>query len=260
MSPFRQLLPLLVATGLLAQDTGPDSSPEAPPADVSAPESIAESAPQTVAEAATDSDAIPRAFEPARYEKAWAKNPFLLITAPTTQTTVSFAQDWALAGMYRSPSGKITVTLQNKQTNEFQRVSNEDSSGEFQFVEAKFNRNRNEASVIVAKGNQSAELKYDEALVSKPVTINNTLRQGDAAQGGRPGQPGQPGATASGRPGVPVSATGASPGRPGLPVTRPGAAPGAAAAGAAAPAVTPPSISRRRQLIPPPTVSPKPAP
>ena len=249
MSPFHHLLPLLVAAGLLAQDAATDSPPEAPPADVSAAESIAESAPQTIAEAATDNEAIPRAFEPARYEKAWAKNPFLLKTAAVAQTTVSFAQDWALAGMYRSPSGKITVTLQNKQTNEFQRVCTEDISGEFQLVEAKFNRNRNEASVIVAKGNQTAELKYDDALVSKPVTINNTLRQGDAPQGG------QPGAAAPGKPGVPVSATGASPGRPSLPLTRPGATPGTAA-----PAVTPPSISRRRQLIPPPTVSPKPAP
>ncbi len=248
MTPFRQLLPLLAAAGLLAQDTGPDRPPEAPPADASAAESIAESAPQPAAEPRTDSDAIPRAFEPTRYEKAWSKNPFLLKTAAVAQTTVSFAQDWALAGMYRSPSGKITVTLQNKQTNEFQRVSNEDSSGEFQLVEAKFNRNRNEASVIVAKGNQSAELKYDDALVSKPVTINNTLRQGDAAQGGQAGQPG----AAPAKPGVPVSASGSVPGRT---LTRPGTA-----AGTAAPAVTPPSISRRRQLIPPPTVSPKPAP
>lgn len=256
MSPFRHFLPLLAATGLLAQDAAaPDSPPEAPATEATAPEPVVDAAP--AAEPAIDGDAIPRAFEPARYEKAWAKNPFLLKTAPTAQTTVSFAQDWALAGMYRSPSGKITVTLQNKQTNEFQRVSNEDSSGEFQLVEAKFNRNRNEASVIVAKGTQTAELKYDDALVSKPVTINNTLRQGEAAQGG---QTGQPGAGAPGKPGVPVSATGASPGRPGLPVTRPGVAPGTTAGGVAAPAVTPPSISRRRQLIPPPTVSPKPAP
>jgi len=253
MRPFRQVLPLLAAAGLLAQETAPDRPPEAAPAEVgeAAPQSTAAPAPAEP----TDNDAIPRAFEPARYDKAWSKNPFLLKTAPTAQTTVSFAQDWALAGMYRSPSGKITVTLQNKQTNEFQRVTNEDSSGEFQLVEAKFNRNRNEASVVVAKGNQSAELKYDEALVSKPVTINNTLRQGDAAQGGQPGQPGQPGAAAAGKPGVPVSATAPAAGRP---ITRPGTTPGAAAG--AAPAVNPPSISRRRQLIPPPTVSPQPAP
>ena len=251
MSPFRQLLPLLAAAGLLAQEGAPDSPPDAPAAEATATDPLAASAP--AAEAATDSDAIPRAFEPARYEKAWSKNPFLLKTAAVAQATVSFAQDWALAGMYRSPSGKITITLQNKQTNEFQRVSNEDSSGEFQLVEAKFNRNRNEASVVVARGNQTAELKYDDALVSKPVTINNTLRQGDAAQGGQPAQPG----AALGQPGVPVSATG---GRPGMPVTRPGIPSGSATPGTAAPTVTPPSISRRRQLIPPPTVSPKPAP
>ncbi len=250
MSPFRQLLPLLAAAGLLAQDAASDSPPEDLPAEAAQPALRAAEAPEGLA----DNEAIPHAFEAVRYEKAWSKNPFLLKTAAVAQATVSFAQDWALAGMYRSPSGKITITLQNKQTNEFQRVSNEDSSGEFQLVEAKFNRNRNEASVVVARGNQTAELKYDDALVSKPVTINNTLRQGDAAQGGQPTQPG----ASPGQPGVPVSATGASPGRPGLPITRPGASP--ATPGVAAPTVTPPSISRRRQLIPPPTVSPKPAP
>ena len=238
MSLFRQLLPLLAASGLLAQDAGPDSPPDSPPAEANAPESVAASPP--LAEAATDSDTIPRAFEATRYEKAWSKNPFLLKTAPTTQTMVSFAQDWALAGMYRSPSGTITVTLQNKQTNEYQRVSSDKSDGEFQLVEAKFNRNRNEASVIVSRGIQTAELKYDDTLVSKPVTINNTLRQ---AEGGQPGQP------AAAKPGTPVSAT----------TTRPGT-PDPRAGSTTAPAVTPPSISRRRQLIPPPTVAPKTAP
>lgn len=190
---------------------------------------------------------VPRAHSAARYESAWSKNPFMLKTVAVAQTTVSFAQDWALAGMYRSPSGKITVTLQNKQTSEYQRLSNEDTEGDLRLVEAKFNRNRNEASVIVAKGSQTAELKYDDALTSKPVTINNTLRTPTAA-------PGQPGA----QPGVPVSATGGvgAPPRPGMPTpgtTRP--VPGATGA----PAVTPPSISRRRQLIPPPTVAPPPA-
>jgi hypothetical protein len=258
MIPLRPFLPLLAAAGLLAQDAPPDA-----PADTARVEPTAEATAMPTADAAeaaekpaTEEEAIPHPFDAARYEAAWAKNPFLLKTAAVAQTTVSFAQDWALAGMYRSPSGKITVTLQNKQTNEFQRVTNEDNSGEFQLVEAKFNRNRNEASVVIAKGSQSAELKYDDTLVSKPVTINNTLRQGDATQGG------QPGAAAPGKPGVPVSATGATPGRPGLPITRPGAAAGATAGATAgaSPAVNPPSISRRRQLIPPPTVSPQPAP
>jgi hypothetical protein len=246
MNPCRQCLPLIAAASLFAQDAEPDNLAEALP--VTATEPARQSAADLPEPA--DDEAIPRAFEAARYETAWAKNPFLLKTAAVAQATVSFAQDWALAGMYRSPSGKITITLQNKQTNEFQRVSSEDSGGEFQLVEAKFNRNRNEASVIVAKGNQSAELKYDDSLVAKPVTINNTLRQGDAAQGG-------PSGASPGQPGVPVSATG---GRPGMPVSRPGTPPGTATPGTVAPAVTPPSISRRRQLIPPPTASPQPAP
>lgn len=237
MKSLRQLLPLLAAAGLLAQDAGPDAVPES--VDATAP--AKDTPPSAEAEPSADDDIIPRPFETARYETSWAKNPFLLKTIVTNQATASFAQDWALAGMYRSPSGKITVTLQNKQTNEYQRVSSDKTDGEFQLVEAKFNRNRNEASVVVSRGSQTAELKYDDTLVSKPVTINNTLLK---AEGGQPGQP-----AAAAKPGTPVSATTT---RPGTPVPRAGST--------AAPAVTPPSISRRRQLIPPPTVTPKTAP
>ncbi len=203
---------------------------------------------------------IPKAHPDSRYQAAWSKNPFMLKTVAVAQATVSFAQDWALAGMYKSTTGKITVTLQNKQTQEYQRVTNEDTEGEFRLVEAKFNRNRNEASVIIAKGSQSAEIKYDDSLISKPVTINNTLRP-PANAAGQPGaqQPGMPGA-----PGVPVSATGGVGGVPRPGVTVPGTTrtlvPGAVGAPGAASAVTPPSISRRRQLIPPPTVAPPPQP
>ena len=238
MIPLRPFL-LLAAGSLLAQDAD-----DAPTLNLDAPAAVATRPDSDDIDDINADDAIPRAFPASRYESAWAKNPFLLKTAAVAQTTVSFAQDWALAGMYRSPSGKITVTLQNKQTNEFQRISSEGGDGEFQLVEAKFNRNRNEASVVISKGTQTAELKYDDALVSKPVTINNTLLQNDAAKSGaQPGQPGQPAAAAKG---APVSVTG---GRPGAPAATPGA-----------PGVTPPSISRRRQLIPPPTVSPQPAP
>lgn len=226
-----------------------------PPASAGQPEGTPGAAPAAPAHETEEGpeepgEHVPRAHPTARYESAWSKNPFMLKTVAVAQTTVSFAQDWALAGMYRSPSGKITVTLQNKQTSEYQRLSNEDTDGELRLVEAKFNRNRNEASVVVAKGNQTAELKYDDALTSKPVTINNTLRAPTAA-------PGQPGVVPP--PGSPVSATGGvgtvAP-RPGMPapgITRP--VPGATGA----PAVTPPSISRRRQLIPPPTIAPPPA-
>lgn len=267
MKAFFVLFLIAAALSVTAQDVSPepqapvdettpavtlDAGVGAPLAATPAPRSSAddEDAPpmEPTVETPTGEN-IPKAHEESRYQAVWSKNPFKLKTVATNQTTVSFAQDWALAGMYRSPSGKVTVTVQNKQTSEYKRISTEDTDGDFRLVEAKFNRNRNEASVVIASGNQTAELKYDDALNSKPLTINNTLRAPEAA----PGQPGAP-VSATGGPGSVPRPPGVPPGlpRPGMP----GAASGAAGA---APTVTPPSISRRRQLIPPPTVSPPPA-
>lgn len=269
MKTFAMLITLASASVAHAQDAGPDdvapqvddATPAVPiGADLgsTAPTSVPTDAPSTkLPEDETLGENIPRAHDEARYQSVWANNPFTLKTVSVVQNTVTFAQDWALAGMYRSPTGKVTVTLQNKQTSEYKRISSEDTDGEFRLIEPKFNRNRNEASAVIGHGNQTAELKYDDSLTSKPVTINNTLRGSEPV----PGQPGLPG-----QPGSPVSITGGAgamprPGAvpPGASRTAiPGAMPTAGAPGNTT-AVTPPSISRRRQLIPPPT-SPAPAP
>lgn len=220
-------------------------------------------APAEAAADPADEAVIPEAYGVARYQNSWAVNPFLKkTTAPVGQAQVDWANDWALAGMYKSTTGKITISLQNKQTQEFKRV-NSDGTGEteFKFISANFNRNRDEASVEIEKDGKKATLKYDSALTARPVTVNNTFQ----APGGQ--QPGAPGAVAAqgqqpGRPGQPVNVTPANPairpgpaanagGRPQVTPVAPGANTGAAPA--------PPTISRRRQLIPSPPPSVQPA-
>lgn len=221
-------------------------------------------APAAAAADPADEAVIPEAYGVARYQKSWAVNPFLKVTISQGggQTQVDWANDWALAGMYKSTTGKITISLQNKQTQEFKRV-NSDGSGEteFKFISANFNRNRDEASVEIEKDGKKATLKYDSALTARPVTVNNTFQ----APGGQ--QPGAPGAVAAqgqqpGRPGQPVNVTPANPAiRPGPAASAGGrsqvtpVAPGANTGTAPAP----PTISRRRQLIPSPPPSVQPA-
>lgn len=221
--------------------------------------------PEAAAAAAADEKVIPEAYSEARYQNSWKVNPFLKVTIDSVvQTQVDWANDWALAGMYKSTTGKITISLQNKQTQEFKRV-NSDGSGEteFKFISANFNRNRDEASVEIEKDGKKATLKYDSALTARPVTVNNTFQ----APGGQ--QPGAAGAVAAqgqqpqqGRPGQPVNVTPANPairpgpaasggGRPQVTPVAPGANAGTAPA--------PPTISRRRQLIPSPPPSVQPA-
>ncbi len=208
-----------------------------------------------------DADPIPQAYGIERYQASWDKNPFLLKTTPIAQPTVNWGQDWTLAGM-SSFNGKIRVSIRNKQTNEFKRISNDEKPGEeFRLVRTQFSRNRKDALVVIAKGNQEAELKYDEN--AAPVTINNTTRAPGGATGAVPGNPGNPSMPQPGRSAVqnPTQAQrGPSPGLPGAqpmaPVAVPSGVPQPNLPGAQPASATPPTISRRRQLIPAPVITP----
>lgn len=202
-----------------------------------------------------DEKVIPEAYPETRYQNTWSANPFLRKTVVTAGPKVDWSQDWALSSMYKSPSGKITVSLQNKQTGEFKRVSSDDGpNSEFRLVKAQFDRSLSKASAEIEKGNETATLTYDDNLTSRPVTVNNTFKQPAAAPGnnvnpnvpmGQPGQPVNVTQPSSGRPVVP----GAVPGMPGNPAMMPGNNSPQSPA-------RPPSISRRRNLIP---VPPPPA-
>lgn len=205
---------------------------------------------------------IPSSFAPSRYESTWEKNPFLLRTVTTTVQKVDWSQDWALAGMFNN-NGKVRVSMVNKQTGEYKHLSNEGKQDpEFHLVKANFNRNRTEASADIAKGTEEATIKYDDNLTSKPVTINNTQHPAPGAPG-KPGQvqPNKPGAVAP-RNGSPVQQPGVA---PGMPVNGVGAAnPNINTNSGPVPITanpagnnTPPTISRRRQLIPGTVVPPQ---
>lgn len=243
----------LVVSRISAQDNGVVSEIPEPAATMEAPEAAVE-APTSV----LDEKVIPEPFGEGRYQTTWNSNPFLRKTVVVAGPRVDWSQDWALAGMYKSTTGKIIISMQNKQTSEFKRVASDDGAdSEFRLVKANFNRNRLEASAEIAKGSETATLKYDDNLTSKPVTINNTLRPAGTGQPGAPGtnpnirQPGQP-------PGQPVNVTQPGMARPGqqLPNNAPGVNPNGIQPGPAAGAPTPPTISRRRQLIPAPVVPP----
>lgn len=243
----------LAVSPVSAQDGGVVSEIPSPAETVETPVTGAGASAAT-SSSVLDEKVIPEAFDEGRYQTTWNSNPFLRKTVVVAGPRVDWSQDWALAGMYKSTSGKITISLQNKQTSEFKRVTSDDGAdSEFRLVKANFNRNRTEASAEIAKGSETATLKYDDNLTSKPVTINNTLKPaGGAGQPPNVRQPGQP---------VNVTQPGARPGMPqgqqlpNNPGGNPNAIqPGPAAGPAAAP--SPPTISRRRQLIPAPVVPP----
>jgi len=283
---------LILSAGILirAQDAVPadGSAPtDTPPeATIPAPETPAADQPPAAEE---DGPAIPVAYDSARYDSVWEKNPFTRKVIANAPPPPDWGADWALAGMFQY-KGNIRVTIRNKQTNEVKRVNSEAKDGdEFRLVKATFNRSKKNASAEIAKGDQTATLKFDEN--AAPVTINNTARPVGAGPAGGanqrlPGQVGgQPAITkpvnpaANGRvfnaPNLPggVSQGGMMPGgvggvntsmNNGIPnssgqVMQPGGVVNPAIPGTAG---LPnngnvPTISRRRQLIPAPVVSPQ---
>lgn len=246
----------------------PDTPPETP------------SETQTDTPTAADTETIPEAYPEDRYLTMWGKNPFNRVTKVIDQKTESFAQDWALSGI-SATSGVYTVRLFNKQTGKFERIKQgSPGSSEFQLVSVTYDKDRSKSSVKVSRGTEVAELKYDDSLMSRPVTVQNTAptnpnqpnnpnpNQGlpngaqPNMQRGPNGQPiingalGRPG-TLQGRtqlsnnPNAIDPATGApiiNPAANALPVPAPnyGVPPNGN------PAAAQPPVSRRRQLIPAP--------
>lgn len=247
------VLPLflaLISPALLAQTGAVDDHPmvgkqilaetsnSAPPAAVGKATNAA--APAPVAEA----DAIPPAYRSDRYQATWAKNPFLIKVAGPTQNQASFAEDWELKYL-NDRNGVVKAGIQNRKTQEYRNVTSEPDAEGFRLVKATISRNRKDSSADVAKGAETATLRYSDT---------------PTAAAPRPGVvPGQPGAA----PGVPPR-TGTPP-APAGGYRAPGAAAGAAnmaPRGAVVPPGvnpaapnpnTPPNaVNRRRVLIPSP--------
>lgn len=214
---------------VLAQDE-PPREPDPLPEAVEPPPAGSEDAPAAEASgdvgSEEDADAVvPQAYPEDRYVAMWEKNPFVLETAPVIQKVENFSKDWTLAGISAS-GGVYTVRIFNKQTGAYQRLREGQAGGEFRLDSVNYHKDRNQSSVKISRGTETAELKYDDSLASRPVTVNNTMATG----AGDPNQAGQgaganpnlpPGAQASliqrGPNGQPLN-----PGQPGAAGLRPG--------------------------------------
>ena len=189
------------------------------------------------AEDATQDDVIPQAYPEERYLTMWDKNPFLLKTAVIEQKTESFAKDWALSGI-SATGGVYTVRIFNKQTGKFERLKQGQETGsEFRLVEVNYDKDRSKSKIKVSRGSETAELTYDDSLMSRPVTVQNTMgtpstpgqNPGNPGNPGQPGQPGNPnlppgspGNPQRGPNGQPLSNNNSAQLRPGMPGYVPG--------------------------------------
>ncbi|MCB1210193.1 MAG: hypothetical protein KDK97_12740 [Verrucomicrobiales bacterium] len=184
---------------------------------------------------------IPEAYPIARYEKSWERNPFAQkVVAPEIQKE-NFGKDWALGGIADLGSGRMRVTIVNKQTGKPVRLSSEDTPERIEkndgirLVKANYTARRSEQSAEIEKGGETATVTLDEALLARPLTTPAPAQPGGVPQtgsmvprGGAPGSSpvaalrGVPGAAQQGVP--PGSYPGGRPGyNPGVRAGVPGA-------------------------------------
>lgn len=181
------LLPLMVCAAADQPATVVTPSPVKP--EVPA---LAEAPPASVAP--VDEKAIPDAFPVARYEASWNKNPFLLKTAAIAQVQESWAKDYVLTSLAEI-DGVFRASIKNKVTGESKRlVQGKEGDSEFKIVTVNLQPNKKESSVQIAKGSETADLKYDET----QMTAQGRPAQGQptAARAGMPAMPVMPGQVA----------------------------------------------------------------
>jgi hypothetical protein len=109
---------------------------------------------------ASDSTVIPEVYEAVRYHASWDVNPFLAKVEMPSFEAPNWSKHWTLSAMMNN-HGTVTVTIKNTLTGQIKYVSNQSGpSDEFKLIKAQFNRNRENASVIISRMNQGATLKY----------------------------------------------------------------------------------------------------
>jgi hypothetical protein len=164
----------------------------------------------------------PKKYGAERYMAGWERNPFAVPTPPAPPAAVeSEFKDLAIKSIY-GPKDNPIFSLVNTKTHERMRITMEKPTKDgVELKSFSLAENRRETTIEVAKGTETATLKYATDYV--PPAANG-------APGARPGMPGMPGAP--GMPGganrIPIPQLGAAnpaanrnlPGQPAAPANR----------------------------------------
>ena len=159
---------------------------------------------------------IPEAFPASRYLAVWENSPFELDAPPPPPPEeveqVSFAEDLSLAGVL--VIGKaVTLTILDKATGEYMRVTNQANSSGIRLVEISRDPDPKLVTATIARGDELATIGYEPQLLAAAPKL-------PGARQSRVSRPGLPPSRA-----VPRTST-SSP----SPVSRPHSSPAASAA------------------------------
>jgi hypothetical protein len=108
---------------------------------------------------ATADDEIPSGFKADRYQKVWERNPFTLVTPPAAQVrTTPF--DKLILISWLNDGGKDVVFVQNTETNEIEKITNDPNPNNLRLVEIHKNADPLKADVVLSSGAEKGVVKF----------------------------------------------------------------------------------------------------
>jgi hypothetical protein len=108
--------------------------------------------------ASADED-VPAGFKADRYQKVWERNPFTLVTPVVVQArTTPF--DKLILVSWLNDDGKDVVFVQNTETNEVQKVTNDPNPNNLRLVAIHKDADPKKADVILSNGGEQGSVKF----------------------------------------------------------------------------------------------------
>jgi len=148
-------------------------------------------------------DNVPAGFKADRYQKVWERSPFTLVTPPVAQVrTTPF--DKLILVSWLNDGGKDVVFVQNTDTSEVQKVTNDPNPNNPRLVAIHKNGDPKKTDVVLSNGAEQGSVKFRlEVPMAGPQVSGGQQPPGTATgaqnkvPGAAPGVPIPPG------PGVP---------------------------------------------------------
>ena len=102
---------------------------------------------------------VPAGFKVGRYQKVWERNPFTLVTPAVAQVrTTPF--DKLILVSWLNDGGQDVVFVQNTETNEVQKVTNDPNPNNLRLVSIHKDADPKKADVVLSNGAEQGSVKF----------------------------------------------------------------------------------------------------
>jgi hypothetical protein len=144
-------------------------------------------------------ETIPTGFKPDRYQGVWERNPFTLVT-PAAQEVRTTPFDKLILVSWLNDGGKDIAFVQNTDTSEVQKVTNDPNANNLRLVEIHKNADPQKADVVLSNGAEQGSVKFRLELPAGVPQVEGAPQQPGVATGaqGKVPVPGMPAAPAPG--------------------------------------------------------------